>query len=82
MMAEPTNRRANGLSGHFRSSLECGKETSNPLDQIRRAATESPSHLDSAPSIKTVVSTLVAKRLLGEDKGRYVTLALPANPNL
>jgi hypothetical protein len=32
--------------------------------------------------MKTAASTLVAKGLLVEDKGCYVTLALPANPNL
>ncbi len=62
--------------------IEGCNETPKTLDQIRRAATTSPSHQDSAPSIDTVVSTLVTKRLLVEDKGRYFTLALPANPNL
>jgi len=75
---QPTSER---FDWPFSVIIENGNETPKTLDQIRRAATESPSHLDSAPSIDTAVSTLVSKRLLVEDKGRYFTLALPANPN-
>jgi ribosomal peptide maturation radical SAM protein 1 len=76
---QPTSER---FDWPFSFIIEGCNETPKTLGQIRRAATESPSHSDSAPSIDTAVSTLVAKRLLVEDKGRYFTLALPANPNL
>ncbi len=74
---QPTSER---FDWPFSLIIEGCNETPKTLDQIRRAATTSPSHQDSAPSIDTAVSTLVTKRLLVEDKGRYFTLALPANP--
>ena len=62
--------------------IECCNETPKTFDQIRRGVTESPCHTKSTPPMENAISTLVSKRLLVEDKGRYFTLALPVNPNL
>ena len=66
--------------------IEYCNETPKTLDQIRRAVADHPSastfKRSAETSIDTAVSTLVAQRLLVEDRGRHFTLALPANPHL
>ncbi len=62
--------------------IDCCNETPKTLEQIRRAAADRPSASPSAISIDAAVSTLVAKRLMVEEKGRYFTLAIPVNPHL
>ena len=59
-------------------------EAPKTLDQIRQGLQHEPSRITghgSAP-LEDVVSSLVAKRILYEEKGRHFTLALPANPYL
>ena len=79
----PTNRR---FDWPYSFIIEYCNETPKTLDQIRRAGADHPSAStftrSSVTSIDTAVSTLVAQRLLIEDRGRYFTLALPANPHL
>ena len=76
---QPTSER---FDWPFSCIIECCNEAPKTLDNICQATADVPSHVDSGPSIATAVSTLVAKRFLVEDKGRYFTLALPVNPNL
>jgi len=70
----------------FSLILNACNEAPKTLDQIRRAVAEqAPASQASSgvgPSIDAAVSTLVAKRLMVEEKGRHFTLALPVNPHL
>jgi len=66
----------------FSFIMEYCNEAPKTLDHIRRAAEETSPPSKSVSDIETAIATLVAKRLLVEDKGRYFTLALPVNPNL
>ena len=79
----PTNRRFDWPDSFI---IEYCNETPKTLDQIRRAVADHPSastvKRPSETSIDAAVSTLVAQRLLIEERGRHFTLALPANPHL
>ena len=77
----PTNERFNWPAS---SIIELCNETPKTTDQITRAISERlpVSMPDPEVSLETVLASLVEKRLLMEDKGRFFTLALPVNPNL
>ncbi len=62
--------------------IEYCNEAPKTLEQIRRASVDDPAALTPATSIEDAVAALTAKRILVEDKGRYLTLALPVNPHL
>ena len=62
--------------------IEYCNEAPKTLEQIRRASADDPAALTSATSIDDAVTTLATKRILVEDKGRFLTLALPVNPHL
>ncbi len=70
----------------FSLIIDACNEAPKTLDQIRRAvaeqapASQEPSRVGT--SIDAAVSTLLAKRLMVEEKGRHFTLALPVNPHL
>ncbi len=66
----------------FSLIIEYCNEAPKTLEQIRRASADDPAALTSATSIDDAVTTLVTKRILVEDKGRFLTLALPVNPHL
>lgn len=64
--------------------IEFCNELPRTLEQIRKAfyADQPYSVADSLAPLKDVVTSLVSKRLLHEEKDRYFTLALPVNQNL
>ena len=65
--------------------IEFCNEKPRTIDQIRSALqTEPPQTMNSdvITPLKDVVNFLVGKRLLHEEKERYITLALPVNPHL
>lgn len=62
--------------------IEYCNEAPKTLEQIRRASADDPAASTTAASIDDAVATLTGKRILVEDKGRYLTLALPVNPHL
>ena len=62
--------------------IEYCNEAPKTPEQIRRAAADDPAATTTGPSIEDAVAALTAKRILVEDKGRYLTLALPVNPHL
>ena len=66
----------------FSFVIEYCNEAPKTIEQIRRASAGDPAALTPGTSIDDAVATLVAKRLMVEDKGRYFTLALPVNPHL
>ena len=59
--------------------IEFCNEIPKTLGQIRRGMLEQG---NSGTPFVDAVATLLAKRILFEDKGRHFTLALPVNPNL
>jgi len=78
---QPTNERFNWPASFI---IELCNETPKTIDQITRATSEhAPASMtDPDRSVEKAMVSLVEKRLLVEDKGRYFTLALPVNPNL
>ncbi len=62
--------------------IEYCNEAPKTPEQIRRASADDPAGATPATSIEDAVAALTAKRILVEDKGRYLTLALPVNPHL
>ncbi len=79
----PTSERFNRP---FSLIIDSCNEAPKTLEQIRRAVAEtalaSQGASQTETSVDAAVSMLVAKRLMMEEKGRYFTLALPANPHL
>ena len=59
-------------------------EAPKTLDQIREALQREPNRelTDAEGLVKDLAGSLVSKRILYEEKGRYFTLAIPANPYL
>ncbi len=78
---QPTSERFNWPASYI---IELCNETPKTIDQITRATSEHlPASIpDPGNPVEKVLASLVEKRLLVEDKGRYFTLALPVNPNL
>ena len=76
---QPTSER---FDWPFSFVIEYCNEAPKTLEQIRRASADDPAALTSATSIDDAVTTLVTKWILVEDKGRFLTLALPVNPHL
>ena len=76
---QPTSER---FDWPFSFAIEYCNEAPKTLEQIRRASAGDPAASTPATSIDDAVATLAAKRILVEDKGRYLTLALPVNPHL
>lgn len=63
--------------------IEFCSETPKTIDQIRHGLTEhTTSQSDDTPPVEDIISTLLQKRLLYEDRGRHFTLALPVNQHL
>jgi len=64
--------------------IEFCNEMPRTFDQIRKAfqIKQSQTMSEGITPLKDVVTSLVRKRLLYEEKDRYFTLALPVNPNL
>jgi ribosomal peptide maturation radical SAM protein 1 len=64
--------------------IEFCNEIPRTFDQIRKAVQveQSQTMSEGLPPLKDIVTSLVRKRLLYEEKERYLTLALPVNPNL
>lgn len=63
--------------------IEGCNETPQTMDQIRRYVEYRPrSGGGTGMSLEDQVADLLDKRLLVEDKGRYLTIALPVNPNV
>jgi ribosomal peptide maturation radical SAM protein 1 len=77
----PTSERF-GQPGAF--IIEFCNEIPRTFDQIRKALQieQSQTMCEGITPLKDVVTSLVRKRLLYEEKERYFTLALPVNPNL
>jgi len=61
--------------------IEFCNEAPKSLEQIREglAATREPAH-DQPEAIQETLADLLKKRILYEERGRYLTLALPVNP--
>jgi ribosomal peptide maturation radical SAM protein 1 len=61
--------------------IEFCNEAPKSLEQIREglAATGEPAH-DQPEAIQQTLADLLKKRILYEERGRYLTLALPVNP--
>ncbi|MCY4132702.1 MAG: RiPP maturation radical SAM C-methyltransferase [Nitrospira sp.] len=76
---QPTSER---FDWPFSFVIEYCNETPKTLEQIRRASVDDPAATTPATSIDDAVATLMTKRILVEDKGRYFTLALPVNAHL
>ncbi len=76
---QPTSER---FDWPFSFVIEYCNEAPKTLEQIRRASADDPAALTSSTSIDDAVTTLATKRTLVEDKGRFLTLALPVNPHL
>ncbi len=78
---QPTNERFNWPASAI---IELCNETPKTIEQITRAISEHPpaSMSDADVSFEKVLASLVEKRLLVEERGRFLTLALPVNPNL
>lgn len=76
---EPTSERFEWPSSFI---IEFCNEIPKTVEQIKRAVISESSTSQPRIDIETVISVLIDKRLLVEDKGRYFTLALPANNNL
>ena len=64
--------------------IEFCNEGPRTLDQIRKAlqVEQFQSMSEGLTPLKDIVTSLVKKRLLYEEKDRYLTLALPVNPHL
>ena len=78
---EPQSERLNWPASLL---IELCNETPKSLEQLRRAILEQvpPEGSDPTVSLDLVLKSLVDKRIVLEDKGRYFTLALPVNPHL
>ena len=80
--AHPASER---FDAPFSLIIDACNETPKTLDQIRRAVAEQTSTSleasQAGSAIDDAVATLVAKRLMVEEKGRHFTLALPVNPH-
>ncbi len=66
----------------FSLIIDACNESPKTLDQIRRTVAWKTSASQAGTSIDAAVSTLIAKRIIVEEKGRHFTLALPVNPHL
>ena len=64
--------------------IEFCNDTPKTLEHIRRALQNEqlPTTSHTITPLKDVVDSLVKQRILYEEKGRYLTLALPVNPHL
>ena len=79
--ATPTSERFNWPAAFI---IDYCNEQPRTLNQIRTAIQkEMPkSEEEGIVSLKDEITTLVAKRIMHEEKDRYFTLALPVNPHL
>ena len=63
--------------------IEFCSEAPKSLEQIQEGVRASESALSSVPpSVDQALRQLLARRILHEDRGRYLTLAIPMNPHL
>lgn len=75
----PVSRRYDGLTAFL---IEYCNEAPRTLESIRQAASASPEFAPAPEAaVPQALAGLVTDRILYEEKGKYFTLALPANAN-
>ncbi|UVT16339.1 MAG: RiPP maturation radical SAM protein 1 [Nitrospira sp.] len=74
---EPVRRRYEGLAG---SVIEICNESAKSIEQIRTAVAGRTECDDAA--LLPILNDLTAQRVLYQERGKYLTLAIPENPYL